>query len=50
MPREQPRVAGKVLDSILPFAVHRFLQILNNPSACGLHSLEMRIHVLYEHS
>src|ERR1700722_7939372 len=39
----------QIFNSILPFAVHRFVEILDNLRACRLRLFEMRIHIVDEH-
>src|SRR5580658_2477752 len=42
-------MAFQILNSILPFAVHRFVEILDNLRARRLRLLEMSIHIVDEY-
>ena len=50
MAREEPGMAFKIFDSVLPFAVECLVEILQNLDAGRLRAFEVRIHVLHEHS
>jgi Fe-S oxidoreductase len=50
MLRKQPMMAGEILHSVLPLAIHGVMQILDNPGARGFHFLKMGIHILEKHS
>src|SRR5689334_5418717 len=45
VPREEPVVAIEVLDSVLPFAIDGFVEILHNPGACRFGSLEVCVDI-----
>ncbi len=48
MLRKKPVMAVKILDAVLTFSINSLMQVFYDFRTCGLHSCEMRIHVVHK--